>query len=933
MKLPIRAFVVIVCLLTAVSGRTATADGLYESFQNPPTEAKPFVRWWWNGNCITKKEILRELDVMKEAGIGGVEINPIAMPPGSKDIGAKPVEWLSSKWNRLAAAAVEGAKERGMKADMIVGSGWPFGGRFLDWEDTIEAIGVNQKVLKGPGHWKGNVRDLIKSPHIRFAVENAPDPKLRFVRLVPEGAEGIEDCLDVTEKVQADGTLELDLPAGEHTLYVGAWRQGFTAVMHGAPGADGPVLDHMNRSGVRRYLERMSKNLGPALGGELGDGLRAIFCDSIELSGVNWTDDFAEEFEQRRGYDLEPWLQFALYDARRGYKEDLPDDPEFAEAVRRVRYDFNRTFVELFHERFIRNLHSWCHNSGVQSRYQAYGYPGLMGMLGGYMIPDIPEGDTWLYQHGGKNPRTLDHIRYEVWNKYASSGAHLSGRSLVGCEAMTNTRGVFLATLEYVKQATDINIVTGINHSILHGFNYSPPEAGFPGWMRYGTYFNEHNPWWPYFEEWAKYHARLSAVFQSAEPQAEVAILGPTPDVWAEGGVNRRVFMKTPWYIHDIWQTLHQNGYDADYVNGRVLQDASFDGGKLRYGPMAYETLVVTEVHSMEPATAEAITRLAKAGGTVIFVGNAPDSSAGLHNADANDRRVRDSIRAALKAGKRRVRVVSAPEKGKMLEWTRETMGSFGVEPPVRISKPDLMLFQVHARQGKRQIFFFTNQDRERTITFDAHFATGNKTPWRWDPETGERSVYPHGDSGSSFQVSLKPLHSLLLVFEPELEGEAAERKLIAREDYQPVGGPWKVTLNPVQGAGFSRMLPELVDLGKSEDESLNTFGGVAVYRTEFYLDDTDRTMLDLGEVYDVSDVTLNGKHLGVRWWGEHIYDAGDALREGTNVLEIRVPTVLFNYCRALEENPTAQRWVNATGRKKPVSAGLVGPVRLYATD
>jgi hypothetical protein len=57
-------------------------DKLYFLFQQPPGTAKPFVRWWWNGDKLSPKEILRELDVMKEAGIGGVEINPIAFPGG-----------------------------------------------------------------------------------------------------------------------------------------------------------------------------------------------------------------------------------------------------------------------------------------------------------------------------------------------------------------------------------------------------------------------------------------------------------------------------------------------------------------------------------------------------------------------------------------------------------------------------------------------------------------------------------------------------------------------------------------------------------------------------------------------------------------------------------------------------------------------------------
>ena len=47
---------------------------LFRLFQSPPKEAKPFYRWWWNGNRITKEEVFRELKIMKSSGAGGVEI-------------------------------------------------------------------------------------------------------------------------------------------------------------------------------------------------------------------------------------------------------------------------------------------------------------------------------------------------------------------------------------------------------------------------------------------------------------------------------------------------------------------------------------------------------------------------------------------------------------------------------------------------------------------------------------------------------------------------------------------------------------------------------------------------------------------------------------------------------------------------------------------
>ncbi|HKU23836.1 MAG TPA: hypothetical protein VJQ54_00115 [Candidatus Sulfotelmatobacter sp.] len=47
---------------------------LRQSFAHPPDDCRLMMRWWWFGPAVTKPEIRRELEQMKAAGIGGVEI-------------------------------------------------------------------------------------------------------------------------------------------------------------------------------------------------------------------------------------------------------------------------------------------------------------------------------------------------------------------------------------------------------------------------------------------------------------------------------------------------------------------------------------------------------------------------------------------------------------------------------------------------------------------------------------------------------------------------------------------------------------------------------------------------------------------------------------------------------------------------------------------
>jgi hypothetical protein len=941
-------------MVTSDRHRPASIDdgalSLDKGFLAPPAVARPFARWWWNGNAVAEAEIIRELAVLKKAGIGGVEINPIEIPYCAQPTDDKSLLWLSEAWGEHIGLAAAHARRLGMVTYLLAGTGWPFGGPFLELEDQVQFVHLKKQMLEGPASFEASIDDLqdtadspvfaLRQPEFRQAPR-----RLRFLRLVPETPSGPGS--ELKERVDTDGTVQFEVPAGRHWLYIGTWRRGHRRVGKGAPGGEGPVLDHYSARAVRKYLEHFSDKLKSALGGAIGESfggpLRALFCDSIELARANWASDLPEEFAKRRGYDIEPYLPFVL-------DEPVADgEGAFGDTIRRARYDYARTLVDLFHERFIQPFHRWCRENGALSRYQAYGHPWLLGMLEGYMIPDMPEGDTWLFQPIESEYWNLDGIRYAIWNKYASSGAHLTGKPVVSCESMTNLFGVFRETLEYVKQADDLTFMAGVNHSVLHGYNYSPPQVDFPGWLRFGTFFSEHNPWWGYLRRWADYNARVSWVLQQTEPVAQVAILGPTADVWSVHGLERDPYCQTPWYLHLLWQALSQQGFGSDYVNERVVQEARVEAGRMCYGPMAYDVLVVASVRSVEPATAAAIERWVKGGGRVLFVDNAPDRSPGLYEAEVSSEAVRRCIKTALRHSGGRARVVAGPQnRGELLAWAGKALADSGVGPPVQFDQPNERLFQLHQRSGDRRFFFLVNAHREETVSVRARFATGRSIPWRWDPHTGDRAIYPHGGRPDELEIELGPVESLLLVFEPEGESRELELEQRGRSgsqselsalrvawdfgDVVPIAGPWTLHCHPVAGETFQHNLPALVDLAR--DPKLEGFAGVVTYRTEFEVKEVTRIGLSLGRVEGVSEAVLNGQRLGVRWYGRHLYELGDAIRPGRNVLEVTVTTTLFNYCRALTGNAAAQYWVKKsrpgeTPDLSPAPVGILGPVQL----
>lgn len=907
------------------AARGAENDELFRAFQAPPASARPFVRWWWNGDKLTEKEIVRELGLLHDAGIGGVEVNPIRFPNPDDPLSVPEIEWLSKPWIAMLQVAVRAARERGMIVDSIVGSGWPFGGQFLNREEQTHILALGTRRLSGPATVQIAENDLLADAELTLHSKwKSIDKRILYLRLAPRRMDEFDPGTDVTSQLRG-GVLALNLPAGEHVLNVLVQQRGFKAVINGAPGADGPVLNHFDRAAVERYLDRMSSALEPVMG-PLGKSFRSMFCDSLELEGANWCSDMLAAFEARRGYSLLPYLPFVLFKTgEMGNPTANQGQAEMGEAARdtieRVRYDFLTLQIELFSERFTRTYRQWCTRHGVKSRVQAYGpayHP-----LESSMEVDIPECETWMNAQMG----SPEHRAATGVNKFVSSAARFSGQRLVSCEEVTNTSMVFNATLAELKNCADQSNLSGVTHSIFHGFNYSPAEAAFPGWVRYGTFFNERNPWWSLVKRFTEYKARLSAVLQHCDARAEVAILHPLADLWMTRGMQREPFpvLHMPPYQYRLWEAIHQNGSACDYIDEKLLDESKCADGRLLVRGRSYGALIVMEARTVEPATTRALERFAAGGGRIVFIRHAPSRSPHFQNRAANDAEVRAASERILRNHAGRCAVV-APPGDDILAWYAHIQQQFGIQPYMRISRPDINLSQIALRSGERDVFFFANSDAEREIETEIEFSTGSKTPWQWNPETGERTPYFFDGSRNRLNVRVEPCGSLLLVFEPGMEKPAQRTPRPTEAGAVPIAGPWQLELRHVDGTRSQRTLDALI--GFLDDETLRAFAGTAIYRTTFRASGA-QAFLDLGSVRGISRVTLNGQMLGLKWYGCHRYAIGAALRAGDNRLEIEITTVLGNYMKSLSGNPVAKTW---TARQPLYPVGLRGPVRLLAS-
>ncbi len=828
-----------------------------------------------------------------------------------------------------------GAKERGLVCDLLIGSGWPFGGEFLKKEDQIEIVTIETVDVKGGKPVDFSIDELLEKVVIHNHYKNEPLWKeLLSVRIVPKVINEFTPGEELLSSIE-NNKLRIDLPDGDYVLYYVVKVTGYMRVIRGVEGAAGPVLNHYNKQAVEKYLNKVS-GLINGITGSMGNYIRAAFVDSMELEGANWNDDVPDEFEKRRGYSLWPYLPFIL--KKKGtylswirgvtvekYGSDFSEDVQ--ELLKRVDLDFHNTLLELWNERFIDTFTEWCKKNGVLSRVQAYG-PGYHPLESSMKV-DIPEGETWIRDEVGNE---FPHIgltgrSYKMINKYVASAAAIAGKMNVTCEEMTNTSVIFMTSLEKVKICGDQGILSGMKQSVLHGFNYSPPEIPFPGWVRYGTFFSELNTWWPYFRLWSDYKARITYLLQNAVLQSNIAILQPTVDIALKMGpehissVNSHIY---PEYQNNLWEVIHRNGGGCDYVSENIINQCLFSNGSMNYNDRSWQTLILPEVETVNTDTVLSLSRYAKAGVKIIFIGKTPFKSASFSDAGDNDDKVKNGIDKLINGSYENVMACPSPRTD-LQEWYKRLQEKAAIRPFVKFDSPHEFLNQCCYHIGGNPLFFIANTSLSGHISVKAEFMVDKKlSPVVWDPETGQRYAYPVSEQNNILDIRLSPATSLIIIFEKH---QRLDQYLLidSESSGKAVPGPWQLHFNHINGSSIQKETENLTDL--IDDPSTKGFAGVVTYKKAISLERTDYKYIDLGRVEGVTELSVNGIQKGTKWYGDHLYDISGSLNAGENILEIKLTTILGNYLKSLPDNIVARQFTTSQSWH---SMGILGPVKIF---
>jgi hypothetical protein len=405
---------------------------------------------------------------------------------------------------------------------------------------------------------------------------------------------------------------------------------------------------------------------------------------------------------------------------------------------------------------------------------------------------------------------------------------------------------------------------------------------------------------------------------------ADIAILPPTADAWRRYSAHNEPFhaVMYPEWQTLIWESIHQNGSACDYLSERVIQDATVQNENLLYGPRRYHTIFLPQVETLDPTTARKLAEFVESGGRVFFIETYPSKACGWNDHESKDKEVRDNVDKMRRYTDRCI-FLDKPA-GDYASWYKTIQEQYHIQPYVQVDSPDKFITQARYQTKDEEIFLFVNSNMSASYEIRLRFAreiTRGKQAWLWDAETGERCKLPV--IVDTIDLDMGPADLKLLVFDKQKKGSAYEPAKSGDANAIVVMNQWSVTGQHVDGSTIKKELDKLQDLKDLNEWA--SFCGNIVYKTNLVLDEQNKIeWLNLGKVFGVSELFVNGETVGVKWYGRRIYSVGKYIKPGKNSVEIRIPTTMGNYMKSLKDNPVAQYWTNE-GRTIQSFQSIVG--------
>ena len=996
-------------ILVWVCGSAMAGLSLEAGFERPPADARP--QTWYhmmNGN-VTKEGITCDFEALAKAGIGGVQMFDAGcdVPPG-------PLKFNTPEWYDMFRHAQREAKRLGLEICIPNCSGWSSsGGPWNMPSNGMKFVECTETPAKGPGRFSGRLprieRDNGFYEDIAVLAYPTPAPGAAISDLplktfrdrdwrkklqldtdacAPNQAVAPRSVVNLTKLLRPDGGIEWDVPAGDWTIlrigYANNGRFNHPASEKGV----GPEVDKLAGWAMEwhfdHYVAKLCKDLGISRHSDNRLGFNNILVDSYEVGGQNWTQGFERIFRERMGYDLTPYLP-VLAGRIVGGKEE---SERFLE-------DYRRVIGDLFAENYSGKLAELCHRYGLRLSLEPYGNCPADNLDYGEAV-DIPMGEYWSYASRGANRSG------NTGNaRYASYLAHVWGRRYAGTESFTSGPdggGRWQTTPFVIKHQGDRVFAEGVNRIIYHRFTHQPwpGDKYLPGLTmgRWGMHLDRTQTWWKYAPAWFDYQSRCSWMLQEGQFVAEALFW--CGEWMPNGGGDDYTGGASHFGPEKVGLGA---GYHWDVCSTKALLALTVRNGKVvAPGGVEYPLLVLPKTDTMSEAALKKIAQLLAAGAKVSSE-TRPTRSAGLRGWPGADAKI-----AALAA--------KVWASGVMECSPSEALNRLGVAPDFLSDENDAERGAVYIhRCNATADWYFTALGNDVPHTFEASYRITGCSPELWDPVTGRRRPAPvwREENGRTIvRLSFPPSGSCFVVFRRKPAGKHVETAEATATDWdwtapgrfvawepvtvtvrksdgssasatatppaaEPVSGPWQVSFPPGWDAPADVTFPELKPWNEHEDKGIRYFSGTAIYHKHVpaetvrrILDASDRLMLDLGEVHEFAEVSVNGKRYPALWKPPFRLDVTESAKGAKGLdLEIKVTNLWPNrligddflpddcvwrgeriggineislaefpeWVRKGEKSPTGRHtfttWKHWTKDDPLLPSGLFGPVRL----
>lgn len=793
-------------------------------FKNPPAEYSLAPFWFLNGD-LDEAELYRQLCEMKAKGVDECVLH------SRKGCS---VEYLSDKWFEKIGFILKSCKELGLKAWIYDEDNWPsgYGGGKVVAENknfAAKCLAV-EKIYPVLGEY--------------IVVEDKPDSEIECVIAVHSDSY----FLDIT-----DYEKKTNKPWRSETLCweVFVFRKEFCK--HKPAYSPYAYVDLLNPSATETFVRLTHAEYKKHFPDEWKSVIKGFFTDEpgfyqnyleqcANLNTIIWTDDFAERFIKKFGYDIRPHLCCLWQD--------------MGEVSIKTRCDYYKAVADFYVESYFDVIADFLKMDGLMHIGHLHREDKIETLV-------QTESDffTVMRSLSISGIDCIERNTNRITEKLGSSAAHMAGQNV----CFSETFGGFGWNLgmQEIKTLTDMQYVQGINMLVPHAFFYStegirktesPPSLFFQ------------NGYWKHFKKYSDYVKRLSYFGRIGEFRADVAFYFPLKTAWAKyRPLYRYDLYKLDEQLVELRKELLDNGLDFDFFDDNAADGSVVENDKLLFGENnAYSAVVLPETTVMPYDVLLKLKSFALNGGIVLAVGDfVPMDENGFKSSEYT------AALGELTSAAGFIKGESHREKEAVAMLKKRIEPRFLVEGGG--------VYSCRRADEGSDIYFLINTQNNEKIAYIP--AANNQSCIVYNPEdgNGECAGKINKNGRELFEISLKTLGSAIAVIKESQELNCSAEKPGGFEEID-LSHDWLAYVNGEEKRVKSPVFHEC---------GLNGYSGEVVFKKAFNLKNAaDSAILKVEKVDEYAEAVINGKPAGVRLWAPYEFDLGK-LKAGENVIEI----------------------------------------------